>query len=222
MERALACAGESIEARADGCPSFATRLSKACMSVSTTDYEVERRISRELDGGERLLWSGRPRQGLAFRRSDIFLVPVTLMWGGFAIFWEFMVIKMAGPWFMMAWGVPFVLVGLYMIAGRFFWDASARARTYYGVSDKRVILISGVTRSQVRSINLRTLGDISLTERPDGSGDITLGAVPPFAAWNAGTGWPFGNTQMFVPTLELVPNARDVYETLRRAQVQIA
>jgi hypothetical protein len=183
-----------------------------------TDHTIEQRLSRELDAGESLLWSGQPTQGLKLRPADALLIPFSVLWGGFAFFWEFMVLKMGAPWFFALWGVPFMLVGVYIIAGRFFWDARVRARTYYGVTDRRVILISGVTRSHVRSVNLRTLGDISLRERSGGSGDVILGSVPPVMAWFAGSGWGFGSGQQFAPTLELIPNARTIYEIIRQRQ----
>ena len=84
-------------------------------------FEVEQKLRPELSSGEHLLWSGVPSQGLRFRPADVFMVPFSLMWGGFAIFWEYSVVSSKGaPVFFTLWGIPFVLVGLNMIFGRFF------------------------------------------------------------------------------------------------------
>lgn len=182
---------------------------------------VDQLIAHHLDGGERLLWWGQPGQGVRLHPTDAILIPFSLMWGGFAIVWEVMAIREGAPIFFLLWGVPFVIVGTYLIAGRFWWDAKRRSRTFYGVTDKRIILLSGVRRSQVRSVNLRTLGDLSVTERSDGTGDVTLGAAPWMMSWFAGAGWP-GMQAQLPPTLESVPRAREVYDTIRKAQTAAA
>ncbi|MGO9170512.1 MAG: hypothetical protein ACLP7P_00900 [Rhodomicrobium sp.] len=85
------------------------------------DNSAEAALVKELDHGERLLWSGMPRQGIFFRPSDIFMVPFSLFWGGFAFFWEFTAMTSnKSQSFFPLFGIPFVLIGIYIIAGRFF------------------------------------------------------------------------------------------------------
>lgn len=179
------------------------------------DTEAEQNILRQLDSGERLLWSGQPCQGIRLRAGDALFIPFSLVWGGFAIFWETLVFRSHAPLFFRLWGVPFVLVGLYLIVGRFFHDAWRRARTAYAITDRRVILVSGGLQRSTRSVSLRTLGEIALAERRDGSGDVVLGSIP-FAGRFARGSWP--GTASQVPELECVSRAREVYDIIRRAQ----
>ena len=181
-------------------------------------------IRVHLSPGEQVLWSGQPRQGVMFRPADVFMVPFSLLWGGFAIFWEWSVISMpsrhgsvrSAPWFFVLWGVPFVLVGLYMIVGRFFFDARQRARTVYALTSTRVLIVGGGWSARIQSINLRTLPDLSLTEGSDGRGTITLGPAP---APNMMTMMaPFGRNYPTAPQLDTIDNAARVYQMIRDAQ----
>jgi len=189
------------------------------MTISVPNEQL---IAKELGSGERLLWSGQPAQGLRLQVADALLIPFSLMWGGFAVFWEYSVLTMPNaPFFFMLWGIPFVLAGLYMMIGRFFVDARQRMATHYAVTDQRAIIISGMLSRQVKSLSLRTLSDVSITEKSSGTGSITFGAVPPFYGWLAGTSWP-GMSMYTAPAFESIPNVRQVYDLLRGAQQKAA
>src|SRR5260221_12805927 len=101
---------------------------------TTLNIETEGAVPGELASGEQLLWNGHPTQGAIFRPADAFMIPLSLLWGGFAFFWEYEVISTdKASWFLMLWGIPFVAVGLHFIFGRFFVDAKQRANTSYAV-----------------------------------------------------------------------------------------
>lgn len=101
------------------------------------------RILPLLRQGERLLWVGRPDPWVRFTSADAFLVPFSILWGGFAIFWMISAITMAQQPFFALWGIPFVLVGLYFIFGRFIFKKRRKLRTVYGLTDRRAIVCVG-------------------------------------------------------------------------------
>ena len=173
-------------------------------------------IEHELNSGERLIWSGRPRQGIRLRPADAFVIPFSILWCGFAIFWEAGVITKGAPFFFRLWGIPFVLIGLYFVFGRFFVDARMRQRTFYGVTNDRIIIITGLFSRQTKSLQLRTLSDISLSERADGSGIVTFGPQHPMAQ-RLPSGWP-GASQYAAPSFDLIDQAKEVYNLIRQTQ----
>jgi hypothetical protein len=173
-------------------------------------------IRSQLGPGEALLWSGQPRKGIVFRLSDAAMIPFSLLWGGFAIFWEVAVITSGAP-FMTIWGIPFVVIGLHMIFGRFFLDAKQRDKTYYGVTNERAIIVSGLFSKKVTSLNLRTISNISLEQKSDGSGTITFGPANSRPWWNTSASWPLSR-QPIEPGFEMIQDAKKVDEIIRRAQ----
>ncbi|HEV7903272.1 MAG TPA: PH domain-containing protein [Pyrinomonadaceae bacterium] len=176
-------------------------------------------VRAQLESGEQLIWHGQPRQGLLLRPSDALMIPFSLLWGGFAIFWETSVILTGAPVFFWFFGIPFVLIGLYLIFGRFFTDARTRAHTFYGVTNDRIIITSGKHNKRVQSLSLSTLGDITLDERADGSGTITFAAANPLGRrGNFGAMPGVGTGRQTPPSFEMIPQAKKVYEMIRGAQ----
>ena len=177
-------------------------------------------IRRELGPQESLLWSGQPRKGLAFRSSDLVMIPFSLMWGGFAIVWETMVIRANAPLFMIMWGIPFVLIGLYLIVGRFFVDAKQRSQIHYAVTNERVIIITNFFGRKLKSLSLHTLSEMTLDQKPDGSGTITFGPANTLTQWNM-SGLSRRKGQPSTPCFEMIQDAKRVYEIIREAQRRV-
>ncbi|OEE59304.1 hypothetical protein A1OQ_20375 [Enterovibrio norvegicus FF-162] len=173
-------------------------------------------IQRELEPRERLLWSGRPKQGVVFRTGDIFLIPFSLLWCGFAIFWEVSVLLSGAPFFFLLFGGVFVIIGLNFVFGRFFWDSLQRSKTFYGISDDRVVIVSGVFQKSINSLSLRTLSNLSVKESTNGQGTIFLGQVSFTESMYGGMSFP--GAPKGTPKLELVNDAKRVFKTLIDAQ----
>lgn len=183
------------------------------MSTDPTTLEIMR---RELRPQERLLWAGQPRLGFVFRAIDLFLVPFSILWCGFAMYWEALALR-EGPFLFAIWGAAFVVIGIYFMVGRFFADFLQREWTTYGVTDERIIIVHGVVARRVKSLSLETLTDLTLTERGSGNGTITFGSGQSgFGSW----GWEVwcGSASQLTPNFDLSSHARDIYELIRSAQ----
>jgi hypothetical protein len=169
--------------------------------------------------GERILWSGQPRQGLLFTSRDIFIVPFSLLWFGFVVFWEVTVVSQRNspgahslvP--LLVIGGVFILLGLFAVIGRFFLDAWLRRRTSYGVTDRRVLVIRGGRFNKLVALNVDKLPEVSLSEKRDGRGTITFGPDT--------TLWVRRGFSGLLPSLDPSPrfleieNARGVFDQIQ-------
>jgi len=157
-------------------------------------------FSGRLLRGEKIVWSGRPKQGLMLTGRDGLLIPFSLMLGGFAFFWESSVLRSPNaPVVMVLFGIPFVLIGLFMIFGRFIIDAWIRTGVFYALTDRRVLILRSLPSASFQSVSLELLPDATLNETSDGRGTIRFGAAVPL--WSRGAGG-FG---AWAPTLDPTP-----------------
>ncbi|MBP6818241.1 MAG: hypothetical protein KBC46_02945 [Ferrovibrio sp.] len=169
-------------------------------------------LSAALDVGERLLWWGMPKQGFVLRRSDAKLIPFSLFFLGFAVFWEWQVLRASEPVFAL-FGIPLILAGLYITAGRFVHDAIRRRNIVYGVTDQRVLI---VTPRNLKSIELSALTEIHLEKTASHVGSIVFGPELQPVAFGPGVGAWAGRPA--APAFEFIPEAEKVLNTVRAAK----
>ena len=178
------------------------------------DYKEYNQFREYLSGDEYIIWQGRPEKGHIFCKYDFYMVPFSLLCGGFAIFWEASVIASGGPFFFKLWGIPFVLVGLYMIVGRFFVQQYMRGRTRYAITDKRVLQIRG---GKLTCLDRNALPEIQLTVNRDGSGTIAFGNGYSFQPWgqHAFRGFVGMHGNMYGPSMRPARYDRPILENIR-------
>jgi hypothetical protein len=177
----------------------------------------QRLLQPSLLPGERPLWTGRPQRGLKLRWSDLYLIPFSLLWGGFAIFWNVMVWTTDAPFFFALWGLPFLAVGLYLIAGRFLHDALLRSSLLYAVTNRRVIVLRTRFGRGLRSAELGHLPVLELDEHAGGRGTVRFDVDPVQQAFGRSSGWgawtPAAGKRLI---FERIERPRLVYDLIRR------
>ena len=137
------------------------------------EYTDEYSFARSyLTPGEAILWKGKPGPGHLLTQQDAFMIPFSILWCGFAFFWEFSAITSGAPFFFCLFGIPFVCVGLYITVGRFFWTAYIRKRTAYVITTTKIIRKRG---NRVDMLDGRTMPSAHITTFRDGSGTIEFG-----------------------------------------------
>ncbi len=122
-----------------------------------------------LSSGERVLWRGRPEHYPLFERRDLLLIPFSILWGGFAVFWEAEVILSEAPLLFPLWGIPFVCIGLYMMIGRFFHRSWLLRHSDYVITDRRILRRVG---KKVDMLLASSLPPMQVERKEDGSGTI--------------------------------------------------
>ena len=193
--------------------------------MQTTDWtpEVLQQISPEVGKQESLLWVGRPSPRVRLRTRDAFLIPFAILWSGMPTW-----LLVSSLWRHHDLGVenlfllPFFLIGQYLIWGRFVYEAWARKGVFYGLTNKRVLVVlTGTTRRVVEGL-LAQLDSIEIQTRRNGEGTIDFRK-------EADSGWrsmSWNNRRMnsLVTAFAClvfydIPQARSVYELVQQQRL---
>ena len=149
------------------------------------DPQAATKLQSELLSDERVYWAGRPNPSVIFHSDDWSAIPFTLVWTGFFVFWE---AQALGIWhstakpsppntFIVLWGIPFLLIGQYMVWGRFFVDAWLKRHTFYAVTNRRVLILQEGWKRKTQFSFLESIPEIS--REGDDVGTLWLGTKLP-------------------------------------------
>jgi hypothetical protein len=150
------------------------------IQAATISRELEDKVRRELESGERILWMEQPipRYFTAVSTGAfLFAIP----WTAFAIFWicgasgfKLPDFSKDGFSFFPLFGLPFVLIGIGMLSSPL-WAYRKAFNTVYVITDRRAITIDAGWTTTIRSYPPDQLQNIHRKEKRDGTGDVVLG-----------------------------------------------
>lgn len=205
--------------------------------LTLVDENLDPLIENQLNPGEKILWKNRPQQGFLLRRSDSFFIPLSVLLCGLSCWLEGWIINLlvnaapilSDPTGMLLFAImaffailclPLVLIGLFLVAGRFFFDRQRRKKTLYVLSNQRVIIGTSIIKHRIRSIGLEKIRP-RLEIRQDGRGTVFLD-VDAFLWWIfVGPPWWFPlwpDVEVYQPPfLERIESPDEVFEMLKSA-----
>jgi hypothetical protein len=167
----------------------------------------------ELAPGERLIWSGSPRRGVAFGASEIVQTGIGIVF--VYLFVQFYgVARYNSPQENMLWAGLFLGM-MYFSLGTLFMEGMRRRRSVYAITSERLLMINSVFSRFVKSYPLRTITDSKLEEQKGGVGNIWIGRR------YLGPGRIDVRLQPTTTNrngLEMIPDAKHVYELFLAAR----
>jgi hypothetical protein len=174
-------------------------------------------FSGRLLPGERIAWSGQPGQGPLLTPRDMYLIPFSLVWCGFAIFWEMSVASARNAsFFFLLWGAMFICIGLYFVAGRFLVDAWVRKGMQYAVTDRRILIARPAPFGKFTAVSLTQLPAADLNESANGRGTIRFGPGP--SMWGSRQGMGMWSPALdATPQFIMIDDVRRVFDLVQKS-----
>ena len=140
-------------------------------------YDFQLEIKPYLDVDESVLWCDKPVKKLAFSTADIFTTMFGVVWLSFSVFWiisAYTATEMAEGGFKLfpLFGIPFVLVGLYLLIFRHFVSFIRRKNMIYALTSKRVLVVHTGSRQYVQEYRYENISNIQMKCNGEDIGSI--------------------------------------------------
>ncbi|PIV76163.1 MAG: hypothetical protein COW55_02820 [Rhodobacteraceae bacterium CG17_big_fil_post_rev_8_21_14_2_50_65_11] len=175
-----------------------------------------------LEPGERILWQGQPRRNIDW--SGL-VNPMTLMgvfFTGFSLFWIAMAFAMTvgtdAPFpfnFFPLFGLPFLLIGLWMLGGRLVVDAWLRGRTWYTLTSQTAFIArNAFGKKTLESWPLQDMDRITWEEGDPGSVIFHMRG-------GAGVRRSSNGTPIQFPGFRQIDGSQQVYSLMRKLRREV-
>lgn len=133
------------------------------------DEAAQAAVQPELTEGEVILWAGRPLQETVFHWKDLFLLPFGVISSAGSL------LSLSAAFGFSNWdpsdaipllgGLVFLVVGQYLIWGRFVIALWKKRRTFYAVTTQRVIVVQNLRQRTVLCSYIDTMPEIMRSGR---------------------------------------------------------
>ncbi len=148
------------------------------------NFDVYSALEGIKEPGERVIWYGKSKAFKLFGPEDFMLIPFSIFWFGFSLFWEFMALKnvvtQEGPLALKIifplFGLPFVLIGFFLMFGRYIIKLKNFYNMVYVLTSKRVMTVTVKgEKKTIAALDLDGLFVPKMTVGKDGmTGTITF------------------------------------------------
>jgi len=183
--------------------------------------DYDRPFQKHLRPGEKLLWVGRPVQGLLYRPNDWALIAFGLIGVAAPISSASVALRrgvdlLLNPCPTIAM-LAVLAFGIYVVVGRFFVDARQRSRTWYALTDRRALILYVGKAICFNGVEGPDCKVVTFKRHANGSGTIVfeLKEVDPYWALREGRDSFLDQTRPSSPAFEGIDTADEVYSLLR-------
>lgn len=178
-----------------------------------------------LEKDEDILWQPPPRAGVDFTHFVSLGFLFGLFFAGFAVFWMNMASTITGSFrddpfggIFAFFGIPFLLIGLFMAFGKPFWGAFRRSKTNYTLTTKNAYIASNVLGK--RSLHNHPIADMTKLNLVDGTPGTLWFAKKFIQSTSRQSGRRRTHTYATPISFERIDDVRTVYGPMRDIQTQ--
>jgi hypothetical protein len=140
------------------------------------DNNYDSVFNNYLSKSEYIIWFGKPETTIYFTHSDFILIPFSLLFGIPAILWEIQTFNMIQKNGLadFYYGIPFLIMGLYLLFGRFIFKKWKKKRTYYAITNKRIIIMTNIWGTHFNNMVISSILKISKKINSIGVGTLVF------------------------------------------------